>query len=97
MILHTLNAGPDTGAFAQCLRTAAGGDAILLTGNGVYASIHNTTACSLLLESGAEVYVLNSDALAAGIRPKVCEQATLIDYDGFVALSERFARQLAWY
>ncbi|MFT4825417.1 MAG: tRNA 2-thiouridine synthesizing protein B [Halioglobus sp.] len=97
MILHTLNAGPDSEAFNQCLRTAAGEDAILLTGDAVYASIHNTIASNLLVESGAELYVLESDALAAGIQTKVCEPATVIDYNGFVELSERFARQLAWY
>lgn len=97
MILHTLNAGPDTAAFTQCLQTAAGGDAILLTGNGVYASINNTIACNLLMESGAELYVLDSDAQAAGIQTKVCEPATVIGYSGFVELSERFTRQLAWY
>ncbi len=97
MILHTLNIGPDTGAFIECLRMASGGDALLLTGDGVYASINNTTACNLLVESGAELYVLETDARAAGIQPRVCRQATLIDYDGFVALSERFARHLAWY
>ena len=85
MILHTLNIGPDTGTFTECLRMATSDDALLLTGDGVYASIKNTSACNLLVESGAELYIL------------VCAQVTLIDYDDFVGLSERFARQLAWY
>ena len=97
MILHTLNIGPDTGTFTECLRMATSDDALLLTGDGVYASIKNTSACNLLVESGAELYILETDARAAGIQPKVCAQVTLIDYDDFVGLSERFARQLAWY
>ena len=97
MIFHTISAGPDSAAFTECLRMAASGDTLLLTGDGVYASIHDTTACKRLLESGAELYVLETDARAAGILQRVCKQATLIDYDGFVGLSERFTRQLAWY
>ncbi|MFK8048858.1 MAG: sulfurtransferase complex subunit TusB [Halioglobus sp.] len=97
MILHTLNTGPNTAAFTECLQVAASGDALLLTGDGVYCSISDTDACNLILDSGAELYVLETDACAAGIQDKVCNHATLTDYDGFVGLSERFTRQLAWY
>lgn len=97
MILHTLNVGPDTAAFTECLRMTASGDALLLTGDGVYSTILGTAACKLLLESGAELYVLEPDARAAGIQKKICDQVISVDYDGFVALSERFTRQLAWY
>jgi len=97
MILHTLNTGPNTPAFTECLQVAVSGDALLLTGDGAYCSISDTDACNLILDCGAELYVLESDARAAGIQNNVCNQAILIDYDGFVGLSERFSRQLAWY
>ena len=97
MILHTLNAGPDGSAFQDCLRIATDGDAILLTGNGVYAALDNTVACSELLAAGAEVFILEADARAAGIVQRLSTQVRLADFDGFVTLTERFSRQLAWY
>jgi tRNA 2-thiouridine synthesizing protein B len=86
MTLHTLNASPASAAFADCLRLVAPGDALLLLGDGVYAALAGTGPCRALDASGAELYVL----------AHICS-AAVVDIDGFVALSERFARQLAWY
>jgi tRNA 2-thiouridine synthesizing protein B len=97
VILHTLNAGPDSAAFQDCLRLATRGDAIMLTGDGLYAALDNSPACEALRNSGAEIHVLDVDALAAGIAERICPQARRTDFDGFVALTERFPRQLAWY
>jgi tRNA 2-thiouridine synthesizing protein B len=96
MNLHTLNATPDSPAFADCLRVAAAGDTILLLGNGVYGAIADTAACEQLRATGASIEVLRQDAAAAGVLERV-QGATLIDMDDFVALSERYPRQLAWY
>jgi tRNA 2-thiouridine synthesizing protein B len=96
VILHTLNASPATSTFSDCLRVIATGDALLLMGDGVYAAIANTDPSTRLQASGAEIYVLGPDASAAGVNNLV-EGATLVDMDGFVALTERFTRQQAWY
>jgi tRNA 2-thiouridine synthesizing protein B len=96
VILHTLNASPVTSAFSDCLRVIATGDALLLMGDGVYAAIANTAPSALLQASGAEIYVLGPDATAAGVNNLV-EEATRVEMDNFVALTERFTRQLAWY
>ena len=97
MILHTLNTGPQESAFQDCLRIAAADDAILLMGDGVYGAIKSTDACSELLKTGADVYLLRADAQAAGISGQLNDQIQSVDMDGFVTLSERFPRQLAWY
>lgn len=96
MLLHTLNASPASPAFENCLALLARGDALLLLGDGVYAALPNTAPRERLESSGAQVYVLDADARAAGV---VVEggKIGLIDMPGFVALTERFERQMAWY
>ena len=96
MILHTLNASPGSAAFSDCLRVIAPGDALLLMGDGVYAAIAEAGACATLQASGAEIYVLGADAAAAGVNNFI-EGTTRVDMDGFVALTERFPKQQAWY
>jgi len=96
MILHTLSASPASPAFADCLLALAAGDALLLLGDGVYAAIRNSAARVKLEESGAALFLLECDAAAAGILGQAAG-VTAIDTDGFVALTERYPRQMAWY
>ncbi|MCB1676160.1 MAG: sulfurtransferase complex subunit TusB [Halioglobus sp.] len=96
MILHTLSASPASGAFDDCLRVITADDALLLLGDGVYAGIAHSRACERLLASGARLHVLRADASAAGVLP-LLEEIDVVDMDGFVALTERYPRQLAWY
>jgi tRNA 2-thiouridine synthesizing protein B len=96
VILHTLNTSPGNSVFSDCLRVIAAGDALLLMGDGVYAAIADTAASAALQVSGAEIYVLGADATAAGVN-NLIEGATRVDMDGFVALTERFPHQQAWY
>jgi tRNA 2-thiouridine synthesizing protein B len=96
MVLHTLNASPSSAAFADCLRLIAPGDALLLLGDAVYGAISGSTGRQALDTSAARLYVLQQDAAAAGVTNRV-EGATLVDMDGFVELTERISRQLAWY
>jgi tRNA 2-thiouridine synthesizing protein B len=97
MILHTINTAPGNSAFADCLRLAGPEDAILLMGDAVYAALAQTDACSQLLGNEAEVYVLASDALAAGITERIDSHIAVQDFDDFVALTDRFPRQMAWF
>lgn len=96
MTLHTLNTSPSSAAFADCLGMVAAGDALLLLGDGVYAAMAGTGARAKLDACGAQLYVLRDDAAAAGVLERM-DAITVIDFDGFVGLSEQFPRQLAWY
>ena len=96
MTLHTLNASPASAAFADCLRLLAPGDALLLLGDGVDAALDGTAARRALDASPAQLFILQPDAAAAGVLGRI-GTVELVDIDGFVTLSERFARQLAWY
>jgi tRNA 2-thiouridine synthesizing protein B len=96
MILHTLNASPSSAAFADCMGVVRSGDAIVLLGDGVYVALAGTKAWDEMQARGTQVYALGSDALAAGVK-EFAGGPTHIDMDGFVALSERYPRQQAWY
>ena len=96
MILHTLNASPSSSAFDDCLQVVHAGDAVVLMGDGVYVALAGTKAWCEMHASGAEVYLMRADALAAGVT-EFAGGAKFIDMEGFVALTERYPRQQAWY
>ena len=96
MVLHTLNAPPNSAAFHDCLAAIAPGDALLLLGDGVYCALGATPACDAILRCGAQLYALDKDARAAGIIAAP-DTVTITDMTGFVALTARYPRQLAWY
>jgi len=96
VILHTLNASPASAAFHDCIQVATAGDAVILLGDGVYAAIKGTTACTELTATGAELYLLSPDARLAGVINPAAG-INCIEMDGFVTLTERFSRQMAWY
>lgn len=94
MILHTLSATPSCASFTDCLNTCSADDTILLLGDGVYGALTGSTAYNSLKKSPAIVLVLDSDARGRGVIPQGFK---LIDMDGFVALTESYPRQLAWF
>lgn len=96
MVLHTLNASPSCAAFADCLRLVTAADSVLLLGDAVYGAITGSEARQALDNSGAAIFVLREDAILAGVATRL-HGTTLVDMDGFVELSERLPRQLAWY
>ena len=96
MILHTLCASPSSTSFRECLAVLAEGDCLLLLGDGVYAASPSGADWESLAASGAEIHVLQPDARAAGIM-ELADTAIETDMDGFVELSERCSRQMAWY
>jgi len=94
-VLHTLNAAPGEPAFADCLRVLRAADSLLLLGDGVSALLPGEAAVALE-QTGAQLFILREDALAAGLNlHDLC--AVVVDMCGFVELSERHARQLAWF
>ena len=97
MPLHTLNKAPGHNAYSDCLGLLAASDALLLLGDGVYAALATTPAAARLAATGAAIYVLRADALAAGVVKRLMPEATVIDDAGFVALTEQWPQQLAWH
>lgn len=87
--LHTFSALPDSEPYRDCVRLLGGGDALLLLGEGVYAAL------ALPELEGVDVYLLASDAAGRGVIAP--DRVARLDMAGFVALTERFPRQVAWY
>ncbi|MGL5163113.1 MAG: sulfurtransferase complex subunit TusB, partial [Plesiomonas shigelloides] len=49
-----------------------------------------------LAASPVKVYVLQADAQARGIAERLLSQIQVIDYSGWVALTEQYPQQLAY-
>jgi tRNA 2-thiouridine synthesizing protein B len=93
VILHTLSVSPRHPGFGDCLLAADTGDTILLLGDAVYAALEGSEACREMQEHSARVVALDTDVRAAGVTSAFVS----IDMAGFVALTEYYPRQLAWY
>ncbi len=96
MALHTVSAGPGTAAFDNCLRIAGTGDRILLLAAGVYAGITGSSAAEQLQASAATVFALEQDVAAAGLRSALADCIQVVDFAGFVALTEECEQQMNW-
>jgi len=97
MLLHTLNSAPLSSATRDCCALLNKEDTVILFGNGVYCALAGSASSEALRSSGAAIYALTADVDAAGIVGALGDQVTVIDYDDFVALSEKYPRQMAWY
>ncbi|MNN71780.1 Protein TusB [compost metagenome] len=80
----------------SCLRLLGHADAILLTGDAVYALQPGSEPLRQLAERqlATRLFALEEDLLARAIDPAGSAQA--IDYSGFVELSIRFDKVNSW-
>lgn len=99
MILHTVNKSPfQNNSLDSCLRVAHANAGILLIEDGVYGACDDQnslfTAQAL---SKHKVYALTPDLKARGLLERVKPGIELVDYAGFVALTEQFETVQSWY
>ena len=96
--LHLLSHSPFADSrLASCLRLLAPDDALLLTGDAVYA-LQGGTAQRQALElmpANVGLFALEEDLAARGLRD-LPERVATVDYAGFVELCCRYARTNAW-
>jgi tRNA 2-thiouridine synthesizing protein B len=99
MILHTVNKSPfQDNSLDSCLRVAQPDCGILLIEDAVYAATE--TANDLLTEqvlSLHKLYALIPDLKARGLLERVKPGVELVDYDGFVQLTEQYDTVQSWY
>lgn len=88
-MLHIIN---QSNNLDNCLKLISGGHAVLLIEDGVLAVLSNTAELSKI----DEVYVLEEDLIARGIRDKVPANMRVIDYDGFVDLVMHYHPVQSW-
>ncbi|WP_312519233.1 sulfurtransferase complex subunit TusB [Stutzerimonas nitrititolerans] len=96
--LHLLSHSPFADSrLASCLQLLSAEDALLLTGDAVYA-LQTGTAQSQALELmpvSIALFALEEDVVARGLAA-LPERLQMIDYAGFVELCCRYDRTNAW-
>ena len=93
--LHVLSHSPfGDDRLTSCLRLLGSADAVLLSGDAVYALQPDTVPFSALQARPVNLFVLVEDAQARGI--EVPDWAEAIDYPAFVELSVRHAKVNSW-
>lgn len=71
-------------------------DAVLLLQDGVTAAIKKTSFLTKLTASPAKIFALQPDIIARGLTHLIDPQIILIDYNGFVELTEEHSNQVVW-
>ncbi|AEX50283.1 sulfurtransferase complex subunit TusB [Rahnella aquatilis] len=95
-MLFTLASSPQQCDFSLLINMITQDDALLLMQDGVLAAVDGSEACNLMSQHVQSVYVLSEDLAARGLVGQISHKITLIDYTGFVALTEKHAQQTAW-
>lgn len=97
--LHILSASPYTGScLDDCRRIATAGDALLLSGDGVYALRGAArTILEALRADGVMVQAIAEDCTARGIDDTNTDGIERIDYGGFVDLSVAHEHSVSWF
>lgn len=95
--LHVLNQSPFTHQqLANCLLFLAAHDAILLTGDAVYALQGNTQPCQQLQQlTNTQIFALEEDVKARAIQITI-DHITLIEYPAFVTLCTHYQKINSW-
>lgn len=71
-------------------------DAVLLLQDGVISAIKHTHFLNQLISSPAKIFALQEDILARGLINLIDDNVILIDYAGFVDLTEEQSKQIVW-
>ncbi|MCL6268805.1 sulfurtransferase complex subunit TusB [Sansalvadorimonas sp. 2012CJ34-2] len=98
-ILHTVNKSASAPALDLAKCALAENDALLFIENGVNAIIENSLSAKALepLSQNHSLYCLKADIQARGLSRMVPEWVQVIDYDGFVQLTEQHTKTLSWF
>lgn len=95
--LHMLSHSPFADSrLTSCLRLLGTDDALLLTGDAVYALQPYTANLQALqlMPASVALYALDEDLAARGIQPP--QRVQVVDYPGFVELCTRYAKVNSW-
>ncbi|MBL0124518.1 MAG: sulfurtransferase complex subunit TusB [Betaproteobacteria bacterium] len=98
-MLHIVTKSPyEKNALDSCLRVAQAGNAVLLIEDGVYAAVRGGNAAEKLQKAAAslKLYALAPDIEARGMKERVIDGVTLVDYAGFVELVTSHPTNQSW-
>jgi tRNA 2-thiouridine synthesizing protein B len=98
-MLHIVNKSPfERNTFESCLKHAQKGSAILLIEDGIYAALKGTEAAGKVQAAmkNCKFYVLQPDVDARGMKGRVIDGVTSVDYGGFVDLTAEHNPVQSW-
>ncbi|OLQ78789.1 sulfurtransferase TusB [Photobacterium proteolyticum] len=96
-MLHTISTSPfQTQDLQRCLQYLRPDDEILLLQDAVSAGIEKNSWCEAIKKSGVKIYLLEADLAARGLTDKVDNSINVIDFKGFVSITEQHESQLKW-
>jgi len=97
--LHTINKGAHHQALNLALTSLAHGDVLLFLEEGVTTLVTGSQGAARLelVAQENQIFCLQEDAQARALLDLLPDWVTLIDYDGFVALTEQHSRTLSWF
>ncbi|MFD1260525.1 sulfurtransferase complex subunit TusB [Entomomonas asaccharolytica] len=94
--LHLFNESPFAGnQFEQTLAFVSQKDAILLTGDAIYALLANTAPFELLKQSTFIIYALDEDIVTRAVQIGL-DNVKIINYQQFVELCAQYSKVVSW-
>lgn len=95
-MLFTLSNSPQRSDLKALVSLIGEGDALLLMQDGVVAALASSQAFEQLAVMAQPVYALREDLVARGLIGQISHKIILIDYTGFVALTDKHTPHIAW-
>ena len=96
-MLHTVTRSPfQSHSLTQCLQFICLGDEILLLEDAVIVALSKNIYFDLIKNIGVKIYLLEADIIARGLQDKCDKDIDVIDYKGFVLLTEQHDKHMKW-
>ncbi|MHA3024963.1 sulfurtransferase complex subunit TusB [Chromohalobacter israelensis] len=96
MLLHLLNRAPSSSHVPRdVLRAMGAEDRLMLIEDGVYGALNTQVQHLPGLEG--RLFALREDLESRGLAGRCDASVTIVDMDGFVALTEEAQRTVSWF
>ena len=96
-MLHTVTRSPfQSHSLTQCLQFICPSDEILLLEDAVIVALSKNIYFDLIKNIGVKIYLLEADIIARGLQDKCDKDIDVIDYKGFVLLTEQHDKHMKW-
>lgn len=95
-MLYILRSSPYACDLAALVRIARPGDDLLLLSDGVIAGLRGSLTARALITLHLALHALENDIAARGLSLHFSSNIAIISYDGFVKLTEKQPKQMAW-
>ncbi|AWK14853.1 sulfurtransferase complex subunit TusB [Candidatus Fukatsuia symbiotica] len=95
-MLYSVSRSPYQCDLASLLRLVTPQDDILFLQDGVVALVKKGAIYNLMLSQLKNLFVLENDLVARGLRYQISDHVEVINYHAFVDLTTKHRQYLAW-